>query len=309
MHTHYIKLTLCRLVACVALAVMVPLFSHAQELVNLYPGAIPNSRQGRLPNIAVPPAGMLNRVVTPQLEVYLPAKDKATGVAVIVCPGGSYKVLTYEAEGVRTAKELMKNGIAAFVLKYRLPDDSTMLDKKIGPLQDAQQAIKTVRENAVKWGIDTARVGIMGFSAGGHLAATAATHFQKAYISNPQNTNLRPAFVVLIYPVISMQDGITHPDSRTNLLGRNPTKETTDLFSNELQAGHGTPPAYITHAGDDKLVDVDNSIAFYEKLRHSNVPAELHLYPRGGHGFIFRENPADWMAPLFKWMKNEKFIN
>jgi acetyl esterase/lipase len=205
---------------------ILPFGTSAQSLVKLYSGPIPNSRQGYLPDIAKPSAGMVNRVLIPELEMYLPDKDKATGAAVIVCPGGSYKVLTYDAEGVRTAKELMKNGIAAFVLKYRLPDDSTMIDKKIGPLQDAQQAIKVVRENAANWGIDTARVGIMGFSAGGHLAATAATHFQRAYIPNPEHTNLRPAFLVVVYPVISMQDGVTHKDSRTNLLGKNPAKET-----------------------------------------------------------------------------------
>jgi acetyl esterase/lipase len=286
-----------------------PLAVHAQNLIKLYSGAIPNSRQGHLPDITKSAPGMINRVLTPELEMYLPEKDKATGTAVIICPGGSYKVLTYEAEGIRTAKELMKNGIAAFVLKYRLPDDSTMVDKSIGPLQDAQQAIKVVRENAAKWGVDTARVGIMGFSAGGHLAATAATHFKTSYIPNPEHTNLRPSFLVVVYPVISMQDGITHKDSRTNLLGKNPTKEAIDQFSGELQAGPGTPPTYITHAGDDKLVDVDNSIFFYEKLRHSNIPAELHLYPKGGHGFVLRESPADWMAPLFKWMRNGKFIN
>ncbi|WP_245770788.1 alpha/beta hydrolase [Mucilaginibacter polytrichastri] len=285
-----------------------PLTTNAQAIITLYPGSIPNSRHGNLLPIANPSPGMVNRVLTPELEMYIPEKDKATGAAVIVCPGGSYKVLTYEAEGVRTAKELMKNGIAAFVLKYRLPDDSTMIDKKIGPLQDAQQAIKVLRENASKWGIDTARVGIMGFSAGGHLAATVATHFKKAYIDNQQHTNLRPAFLIVVYPVISMEDGITHKDSRTNLLGEKPSKETIDLFSNELQAGLDSPPTYITHAGDDQLVDVDNSILFYEKLRHSNVPAELHLYPKGGHGFVLRENPANWMVPLFSWMKKTKII-
>jgi len=293
----------------VAIIIVLPVFTNAQTLMNLYSSEIPNARQGHLPPIAKPSAGMVNRVITPELEMYIPEKDKATGAAVIVCPGGSYKVLTYEAEGVRTAKELMKNGIAAFVLKYRLPDDSTMIDKKIGPLQDAQQAIRVVRENASKWGIDTAKVGIMGFSAGGHLASTVATHFKNTYIDNPQNTNLRPAFLILVYPVISMQDGLTHKDSRTNLLGKTPSKETIDLFSNELQAGPDTPPTYITHAGDDKLVDVDNSITFYEKLRHNNVPAELHLYPKGGHGFVLRENPTEWMTTLFKWMRNGKFIN
>lgn len=277
----------------------------AQDTVNLYKGKIPNSRHAGLKYTTGKAAsGIIYRVVNPLLTVYLPPKDKATGTAVIICPGGSYKVLVYEAEGVRTAKEFAKNGIAAFVLRYRLPDDSTMVDKKIGPLQDAQQALKIVRENAGKWGIDTGRVGIMGFSAGGHLAATAATHFQVAYIPNPTHTNLRPNFVVLVYPVISMEDKLTHIDSRTNLLGTHPSKEVIDQFSNELQADAHTPPAYITHAGDDKLVDVDNSIAFYEQLRKHQVPAELHLYPKGGHGFVLSERPEEWMVPLFKWMEN-----
>ncbi|MGZ3754106.1 MAG: alpha/beta hydrolase [Mucilaginibacter sp.] len=282
---------------------------NAQDTLALYAGSIPNARQYHIKKaVRNPSSGMVYNVVNPSLEIYLPEKDKSTGAAVIICPGGSYKVLTYEAEGVKTAKEFAKNGVAAFVLKYRLPDDSTMIDKTIGPLQDAQQAIRVVRENALKWGVDTARVGIMGFSAGGHLASTAATHFQKAYIDNPYKTNLRPAFLVLVYPVISMQDGLTHKDSRTNLLGINPSRESIDLFSNELQAGPGTPPTYITHAGDDRLVDVDNSITFYEKLRHNNVPAELHLYPKGGHGFVLRENPAQWTATLFFWMKKNNLL-
>ncbi|QMU31432.1 alpha/beta hydrolase [Adhaeribacter radiodurans] len=231
--------------------------------------------------------GLVRRVVKPSLEVYLPAKENASGAAVIICPGGSYKVIVFQGEGIATAKEFAKNGVAAFVLKYRLPNDSILIDKKIGPLQDAQQAIKLVRENAVKWGIDADKVGIVGFSAGGHLASTAATHFAKPLIPNPKNTNLRPDFQVVVYPVISMQDGLTHGDSRSNLLGKNPTKEAIDLFSNELQVTANTPPAYITHAADDKLVDVDNSIAYFQKLRHLGVAVEMHVYPKGGHGFIF----------------------
>lgn len=277
--------------------------AEAQDTVSLYPGRIPNNRPGHLASPVRPAiAGMVYSVVRPTLEIFLPEKSKASGAAVIICPGGSYKVLTYEAEGIRTAKEFAKNGIAAFVLKYRLPDDSLMTDKKIGPLQDAQQAIKIVREHALKWGMDVKKVGIMGFSAGGHLAATAATHFQKAYIENDDHTDLRPAFVILVYPVISMQQGLTHPDSRKNLLGAMPAKETVDYFSNELQVDKDTPPAYITHAGDDKLVDADNSIQFYERLRHANVPAELHLFAKGGHGFVLRERPEEWMLPIFKWM-------
>ncbi|RKR81769.1 acetyl esterase/lipase [Mucilaginibacter gracilis] len=300
------KLAFWKLFACaqlLAFFLSLSIYSEAQDTVSIYPGKIPNSRHVQAARPVRPAAaGMVYAVTHPMLEVFLPEKSTAGGSAVIICPGGSYKVLTYEAEGVRTAKAFAKNGIAAFVLQYRLPDDSLMIDKKIGPLQDAQQAIKFVREHALQWGLDVKKVGIMGFSAGGHLAATAATHFQQTYIENEGHTDLRPAFVILVYPVISMQEGLTHADSRRNLLGAMPLKETVDYFSNELQVNANTPPAYITHAGDDKLVDVDNSIQFYESLRHANVPAELHVFPKGGHGFVLRERPEEWMQPIFKWM-------
>ncbi len=292
----------------IAALFLLPLVSLAQDWVNIYPGAVPNSKPSKLvENAAIPANGMFNAVLTPQLEVFLPEKDKATGTAAILCPGGSYKVIVFNSEGVRTAKELAKNGIAAFVLKYRLPADSIMVDKTIGPLQDVQQAIKFVRENAAKYGVDINRVGVFGFSAGGHLASTIGTHYQKAVIDNPNNTNLRPDFLVLIYPVISMQDNLTHKDSRRNLLGANPSKETIDLYSNELQIDSKTPPTFLAHATDDKTVDVDNSIAFYEHLRHANVPAEMHLFQKGGHGF--GGQPIEmWMAPLFRWMQTNKWI-
>jgi len=218
-------------------------------------------------------------------------------------------VVVYQAEGIKTAKEFAKNGVAAFVLKYRLPSDSTMVDKTIGPLQDAQQAIKKVREDASKWGIDKNKVGIMGFSAGGHLASTEATHFNKAVIENNNDTNLRPDFQILVYPVISMQDSLTHLDSRKKLLGDNPSKEIIDEFSNELQVDENTPPAYITHAEVDKVVDVDNSIVYFEALRHNKVAAEMHIYPKGNHGFVLFQPTDEWMKPIFKWMKNFKWIN
>ena len=282
----------------------------AQELVKLYPGPIPGSISSEIKEPAGRSnPGMISGVTSPELEIYLPEKENATGAAVVICPGGSYKVLTYQAEGVRSAQEFARKGVAAFVLKYRLPDDAIMKDKKTGPLQDAQQAIKVVRENASGWGIDVNRVGIMGFSAGGHLAATEATHFERSYIDNPGNISLRPDFLIVVYPVISMQDNLTHADSRTNLLGENPSKEIIDLYSNEMQVSENTPPTYITHSADDRLVDVDNSISFFEALRHHNVPVEMHIYPRGGHGFVLRQKPDEWMAPLFLWMRNSGFIS
>lgn len=278
--------------------------SIAQELVNLYPGAIPNAKLTTVQETYT--SGLFRNVTKPTLDVYLPDKAAASGAAVVIIPGGGYGVVVYQGEGVNTAKEFVKNGVAAFVLKYRLPNDSIMVDKTIGPLQDAQQAIKLVRDNAAKWGVDVGKVGIMGFSAGGHLAATEATHFEKALIENSSNTSLRPDFQILVYPVISMQDSLTHRDSRNSLLGKNPSKETIDLYSNERQITKNTPPAYLTHAADDKLVDVDNSVTYFEKLRHQNVEIEMHIYPKGGHGFIFRQ--PGWMNPLFDWMKRNNWI-
>lgn len=274
--------------------------SQAQEIVNLYPGIVPNAKASGIKETYN--SGMYRGVVTPTLQVFLPEKGKGTGAAVVICPGGGYYVVVYDGEGVLTAKELAKNGVAAFVLKYRLPDDSLEVDKTIAPLQDAQQAIKLVRENAAKWGIDANKVGIMGFSAGGHLASTVATHFDKPVIENTNNTNLRPDFQVLVYPVISFQDSLTHRDSRNCLLGKNPTKQMVDFYSNELQVTANTPPTYLTHAGDDKLVDVDNSIVYFEKLRHFKVPVEMHIYQKGDHGFIFKRQ--GWMEPLLRWMKD-----
>jgi acetyl esterase/lipase len=290
--------------SCFVICLLFSLIANSQEIVELYQDQVPNSKKNEKKETFN--SGMFRGVTKPTLEVYLPEKEKASGTAVIIIPGGSYAVVVYQGEGISTAKQFAKNGIAAFVLKYRLPDDSIMLNKTIGPFQDAQQAIKIVRENASKWGVDINKVGIIGFSAGGHLASTAATHFQKAVIENAGNTNLRPDFQVVVYPVISMQDSLTHRDSRNNLLGKNPSKEIIDQYSNELQVTSNTPPTYITHAADDNVVDVDNSIKYFEALRHNKVPVEMHIYPKGGHGFIFRQ--PDWIDPLLLWMKKNKWI-
>lgn len=291
--------------ACLASLILLLSVAKSQEIINLYSGPIPNSKPSSKAEVK---GGFIRNVTVPTLEKYLPEASKATGAAVIIFPGGGYSGLAYDGEGVRTAKELTKFGITTFVVKYRLPDDSIMIDKTIGPLQDAQQAIKVVRENAANWGIDSARVGIMGFSAGGHLVSTAATHFKKALIENDNNTNLRPAFLIAIYPVISMQENLTHRGSRNALLGQKPSKELVDYYSNELQVDSTTPPTYITHTGDDRTVDVDNSILFYEALRKNKVPAEMHLYPKGDHGFVLRWKPEDWIDTIVKWMRTNKWV-
>lgn len=279
--------------------------AQAQEIIPLYSGNVPNSKASDVQESGAE-SGVLKGITKPTLAYFKPAAGKASGAAVIVVAGGGYGVVVYNGEGVTTAKALAEKGVAAFVLKYRLPNDAIMIDKKIGPLQDAQQAIKLVRENAAKWGIDPGKVGIMGFSAGGHLASTAATHFEKAYVDNASNTSLRPDFQILVYPVISMRDSLTHGGSHDNLLGKNPSQADIDLFSNERQVRANTPPTYLTHAADDKLVDVDNSIAYFETLRRQKVPVELHVYPKGDHGFIFRH--PGWMDPLFTWMKANNWL-
>lgn len=286
---------------------LMPFLMKAQEIINLYNGAIPNSKvkasRETDPGMS---NGMYRKSAFPTLEVFQADKEKSTGAAVIICPGGGYSVIVYSGEGVSTARELAKNGVTAFVLKYRLPSDSTMEDKKIGPLQDVQRAFKVVRERAKDWNIDAGKIGIMGFSAGGHLASTAATHFQKALIENKNNTSLRPDFQILVYPVISMGDSLTHRDSRRKLLGENPSANSIRDFSNELQVTNDSPPAYITFATDDKVVDVDNGIAYYQALRHHNVEVEMHLYSKGNHGFIFREK--SWVEPLFHWMRKNELL-
>lgn len=280
--------------------------SFSQTVVPLYKD-IPNSRPSPDEEASTYEGEnkilIVHHVSRPSLTVFLPAKEKATGTAVIICPGGGYFILAASHEGYDVAKKFNDWGVAAFVLKYRIPDDKTMLDKEIGPLQDAQRAIQMVREKASEWNINPSRIGIMGFSAGGHLASTAGTHFDKAVIENKNNTSLRPDFMILLYPVISFTDSIGHIGSRENLIGKNPSPEKIKEYSNELQVTTKTPPAFLVHAGNDDVVKVQNSLYFYEQLQKNNVLAELHIYPKGGHGFGMN-NPTTkdlWMERLKNW--------
>lgn len=280
--------------------------THAQKELPLYSGAIPNSIQTA--DSMIIKNGVVSKVSRPSLTLYLPDKEKANGSAVIICPGGGYGVLVMQKEGFNIALYFQQHGVAAFVLKYRLPDEAIMRDKSIGPLQDAQQAIKSVRMHAKDWGVDPGRVGIMGFSAGGHLAATASTHFTNAVIDNNENINLRPDFSLLVYPVISFTDKLGHGGSRKNLLGSDPAADKIKSFSNELQVNAQTPPAFLIHAADDNVVDVDNSIEYFEALRHNKVPAEMHIYPKGNHGFVLNIPIEDWMVLCMKWMDSSGWL-
>jgi len=283
--------------------------AEAQQELPLYGNQpIPNSRavpdRESVDSSGNPMRYSFSLVSHPTLTVYLPPAGKANGTAVVICPGGGYLHLAWTHEGTDVARMLNEMGITAFLLKYRLPNDETMVDKTVGPLQDAQRAIQLVRQRAGDWGVNAARVGILGFSAGGHLASTAGTHFNKSAIDNPGNISLRPDFMILLYPVISFSDSIGHRGSRDNLIGLHPDPSVVREYSNELQVTAQTPPTFLVHAGDDKAVPVANSIRFYEALQHNGVPAELHVYPKGGHGFGMN-NPTtkdQWTERLRNWL-------
>jgi acetyl esterase/lipase len=270
--------------------------TQAQQVIPLYADSVPNSIE------------KLAEDIEPTITAFLPPKEIATGTAVIIFPGGGYGFLAFEAEGTKIAQSFMQKGIAAFVVKYRLPNVTNMRDKSMGPLMDAQQAIKMVRKHASQWNIDSNKVGVVGYSAGGHLASTLGTHYGNSYIPNKENINLRPDFMILVYPVISMEASLTHAGSRINLLGTAPSMHSIVFFSNEKQVTSDTPPTYLTQTGDDQVVSVDNSIVFYKALQRNLVDAELHLYPRGGHGFTQRLPENEWLDPMLTFIKREGFL-
>jgi acetyl esterase/lipase len=246
------------------------------------------------------------KVVTPDLTVFLPVPEKANGAAVLICPGGGYGVLAFDHEGNAIAKWLNDNGIAGIILKYRLPSDQIMIDKSIGPLQDAQEAMRAIRRNAVSWKINPDRVGVIGFSAGGHLASTLSTHYAEKVYDVKDNTSARPNFSLLIYPVVSFDTVITHRGTRNNLIGLNPDIKQVQRFSNELQITADTPPAFLVHSADDKAVPVMNSIGYFRGLQKNNIPVELHIFQKGGHGYGLSPNggtESSWPGLCIKWLK------
>lgn len=296
-----LSFTSCKLIALT----LITLNSFSQQVMPLYPSKIPNSKPTSDTESSTTNDGIfvISNVSRPTLTVYLPEKSKATGEAIIVVPGGGYHIVAAGHEGADVAKKLNEMGIAAFVLKYRIPDTAWMVKPEIGPIQDAQRAIQIVRENAQKWNVNKHKIGMLGFSAGGHLVSTAATHYKHSYITNKKKTSLRPDFVVLIYPVISFVDSAMHRGSLENLLGKDASMEMRKKYSAELNVTHETPPTFLVHAKDDP-VSVRNTILFADSLNEKGVFSEVLLYDSGGHGFglVNKTSDISWPQRLREWM-------
>lgn len=277
-----------------ALVLVCVLPTAAQKKVKLWAGNPPTSNGIQEPE-NMNESYWITNVSEPELTIYIPAKENHTGKAVVVCPGGGYVGLASMHEGTMFAQWLNDQGIAAFVLKYRMPNKHKQV-----PLDDAWQAIRYVREHASEYGINPNKVGIAGFSAGGHLASTASTHYATS------GTNTRPDFSILFYPVITM-DIATHGGSRTNLLGDNPSLADLYLFSNEKQVNNNTPPAILLLSDDDKVVLPENSTRYYNALKNNDIKATMYIFPEGGHGWGLNEGfkfHKEMTTLLASWLKD-----
>ena len=289
-------------------SIITPVLAQNQ-ILPLWKGDPPNYREtGEVTIWDTADIIRVRNVQKPDIAVFLPSKKNATGEAVVICPGGGYRILAYDWEGSDIARWLNSRGIAAFVLKYRLPGSASNIVPHKSPLMDAQRAMRLVRSNAVKWNIEPGKIGVMGFSAGGHLASTLSTHYDGGDPSSSdpvEQMSCRPDFSVLVYPVISFTEEFKHSGSRENLLGEDADESLVKQYSNELQVTEDTPPAILIHSDDDKAVPVENSIAYYKALRANQVSSELHIYPYGGHGYslaIGRGHLSTWPDRVIEWI-------
>lgn len=280
----------------IGLFISTMIFAQQPIEISLWPNGMPNSN-GLTGTEEDLEGGRVANVVNPSIAVYRP--EKPNGMAIIMCPGGGYARLAMGHEGHDMAAWFTTQGITYVVLKYRMPNGHYEV-----PLSDAEQAIRIVRQHAAEWNINPHRIGIMGASAGGHLAASLATLYSS------QET--RPDFQVLFYPVISMKEGVTHAGSRVNLIGEKPSAELEKKYSLEQQVNAQTPQAFIMLSSDDGAVPPANSLGYYEALLKNHVPATLHAYPIGGHGWGFRDNftyKRQWTGELEKWLREGVTFN
>jgi acetyl esterase/lipase len=285
---------------------------HSQEIkLPLYNGIIPNSKGDKNTEyIEYGDYKLYKKVSHPEISVYLPTKQLANGQAVIICPGGGYVQLSVDLEGTDIAGYLNSIGVAAIVLKYRLPSPETNLVPSKAPLMDAQRAMRIVRSNAKKWNINPNQIGIMGFSAGGHLASTLGTHFDygnKNATDTVEQKSCRPDFMILGYPVVSFMDTTVRTKTRKMLMGEKLSPEIMLEYSNELHVSDDTPPAFFIHADNDKGVSTANTFILYRALKKHKIPCEIHILSEGGHGFGLGSNDKHvngWVESLKLWLES-----
>lgn len=274
------------------------LHGFSQEEIKLYPNG-PTESNELLTDEKWRDRDFLLDISEPRMYAYPASKDNNCGTAVLICPGGGYSGVSAVKEGAEIAKWFNALGVSAFVLYYRMPNGHYEI-----PLKDAQTALSIIHKRSREWKINKKKIGIMGFSAGGHLASTVGTHFKtKAE---------RPAFMLLAYPVVTMNKDLTHKGSRDNLLGKNPSDELVKLYSNELQVNKQTPPTFIIHARDDGAVPIANSENLLEALQKNKVPAKLVTYDEGGHGFGMRKKGIpmeNWPQEMKAWLTERKLIS
>jgi acetyl esterase/lipase len=255
----------------------------------------------------------ISGVTEPSIVPFFPSSGRANGTAVLICPGGGYAYTTFDVEGYDIAKWLNSIGVTAFVLKYRLPAEGHQQGYNV-PLEDGQRAMRLIRAHADDWKLDPNKIGVIGFSAGGHLASTLATQYSKAVYSKvdrADDLNARPNFLMLGYPVITMKSGITHSGTRLRLIGNNPSQQMIDEFSNELHVTGDTPPTFIVQANDDPVSTL-NSTLFYQALKSADVDAEMHIFRQGGHGYGIRKAHGSlvlWTALADEWLYSTGFID
>ncbi|WP_445749752.1 alpha/beta hydrolase [Polaribacter sp.] len=285
-------------------------FYAQNEVIELWKNGVPNAiASADYQEFHDEKMDRIGKVSIPTLTVFIPKKPN--GTSVIICPGGGYQFLAINKEGYKTAEWFNSMGITAFVLKYRLPTDEIMENKNIGPLQDAQESVRYIRRNAEKWNLNPDKIGILGYSAGGHLAASLSTKYNENVYQTLDSVSAKPNFSLLIYPVISMTNDITHKGSRNNLLGKPASDELIEQFSTEKHVNPKTPPTFLVHAIDDKAVVIENSINYFLALRKHKVISEMHLYQKGGHGFgLGKEATSEfWTSHCEKWLQLNQFIN
>lgn len=293
----------------------IPFITPAQSPVtmNLWPGKAPYSNDNAKPGKETTP-GHVNNTGVAELIIYRPEPGKANGSVVIICPGGAYSGQAITKEGSDVAKWFNSFGVTGIVLKYRLPVAEGITEKDKAPLCDAQRAIRYIRYKAAEWGLKPDRIGIIGFSAGGNLAVNAGTHYDAgdAQSADPvEQLSCRPDFMLLIYPVISMEANLTHGGSRQNLLGSNPDPEKVRFYSGEQNVTATTPPTFIVHATDDGSVKVENSINMYLAIHKMGIPVEMHIYEKGGHGFGLDQctgTALSWPERCKAWMEQRKLL-